>query len=288
MASSSSSSNDTNTTPTTDNNNFNPSMTKLQQFHLMFLRCELFNCKLAAKRIVKYWYKRVSLYGEQQAYNQSILDPSLYTSTIRDKQALHYGMFRTTNQTDSRGRPILFCDPSVLPIQKSTYNNSSIIRATCYMAHSILYQNINAQQKVVIIIISPKNVQFPQQFNIQLVKMFAESFQKCIPVRLSVMHFCYLPKVFVDGIFPLVKLFMGKELRRKIVLVSGTTTSSVGGGSVGGKREEEEEEKGVIRVFEERYDIGKEKLTVEIGGLLELDHESWLNEHLGKHLMGGC
>lgn len=218
--------------------------------------------------------------------NPYSIHPSIHPLYEINKHYIMVCSVQPTKQTQEEDP--FYSHPSVLPIQKSTYNNSSIIRATWYMAHSILYQNINAQQKGVIIIISPKNVQFPQQFNIQLVKMFAESFQKCIPVRLSVMHFCYLPKVFVDGIFPLVKLFMGKELRRKIVLVSGTTTSSVGGGSVGGKREEEEEEKGVIRVFEERYDIGKEKLPVEIGGLLELDHESWLNEHLGKHLMGGC
>lgn len=229
-------------------------------FRLMFLRCEVFNCTLASKRIVKYWAKRVQLFGMSKAFQPLALGAG---GTFEgDEASLQYGMFRTTEKFDSSGRSILFCDPSRLPVDKSQYENESVIRATWYMAHAAL-EDETTQKKGAVIIIFPRNVVLAQ-FNSKLAKMFAESFKGCIPIRLSALHFCHLPMMF-DFIFPLLKVLMGSHLRKKIHLISG-------------------EDSQVPKLFENKFGVLKENLPIEVGGSLQLNHEKWLKERLRRDL----
>jgi len=232
-----------------------------EKFRLMFLRCEVFDCTLAAKRVVKYWAKRVQLFGVSKAFKPLILGEDGPFDC--DERALMYGMFQATGKTDASGRRILFCDPSRLPVDHNAYDNKSVTRATWYMAHAAL-EDETTQKKGTVIIIYQKNVKL-DQFNPKLAKMFAESFQGCIPVRLSAIHFCHLPKIF-DVIFPLIKAIISSDLRKKIHLNSGGN-------------------KMLLQLFESKFGIPKESLPVEVGGSLELNHEKWLKERIDEEKM---
>jgi hypothetical protein len=230
------------------------------KFKLMFLRCEVFNCEKAAKRIVKYWTMRLKLFGDSKAFQPLVLGDG--GPFEKDGESLKIGFFRGTNTRDSAGRPIMFGDPSRLPIDQTAYKNESIIRATWYVANEVL-KDETAQRKGVVVVIFPKNVKFGQ-FNRKLAQMLAESIKGCLPIRLSAMHFCHLPKIF-DLIFPIVKVLMGPNLRKKVKVNSGSEAM-------------------VLEKFQNQFGIESEKLPTEIGGSLVLNHEKWLAERLAD----GC
>lgn len=225
-----------------------------EKFKLMFLRCEIFNEVLAAKRIVKYWAKRVELFGEDKAYKPFVLgDDGPFAG---DEKALQIGFMRLTHKRDDAGRPIIFVDPSRLPEDKSSYENESVCRSLWYNTH-VLLDDETAQRKGAVIIAFPKNVKL-HQFNRKLGKMNIESIKGCIPIRLSAIHICHPPAIF-DIIFPIMKVLMGAHMRKKIKLNSGS-------------------DEFVIQKFETQFGIAKEKLPSEMGGELVLNHEQWLEE----------
>lgn len=229
-----------------------------EAFKLMFLRCEVLNADLAAKRIVKYWKKRVQIFGEDKAFLPLTLgDDGPFKD---DTASLDIGFMRLTNKRDSAGRPILFADPSRLPMDQSSYENESICRALWYVMHALI-EDETAQRKGSIIVVFPKNSKFAQ-FNRKLVKMNADSIKGCIPVRLSALHICHPPAVF-DLFFPILKILMGAHLRQKIKLNSGS-----------------DEE--VMEKLGSQFGITNDELPTEMGGTLVLNHEQWLKERLEK------
>lgn len=235
-----------------------PDLVGDDKFRLIFLRCEVFNCTKAAKRMVKYSRKRVKLFGISDAFRP--LELSEKGPLRNDLQSLEIGFFRATDKKDPSGRSIVFCDPSRLSIDHSKYDNESVVRATWYVAHAVL-EDATTQRKGAVIIIHPQNMRFAQ-FNPTLAKLFAESFKGCIPIRLSALHFCHLPTIF-DLIFPFLKMLMGSHLRKKIYLNSG-------------------EKSRVLDLFEEKFGISKQHLPIEIGGSLVLNQEKWIKERIEK------
>jgi len=231
-------------------------------FKLMFLRCEIFNADLAAKRIVKYWKTRVEIFGEDKAFLPLVLGdggPFALSNNGDDEDytSMKIGFLRCTDKRDDAGRPIIFGDPSRMPIDHSSYDVKSMVRTLWYTLHYVLRNDETAQRKGVVIIMFPKHIKFAQ-FNRKLAKMNAESIKGCIPIRLSAIHICHPPVVF-DLIFPVVKVLMGSKLRKKIQLNSGS------------------EEK-VLEKFEQKFGMKRNDLPTELGGSLVLDQDQWLDE----------
>ena len=109
------------------------------EHRLMFLRCEVFNTKLAAKRICNYWNKRIELFGQTRAFKplhlggdgalSSVHSSNAADSTDGDKitadndndealfventmKGLYLGFIRPTQTHDTGGLVIMFGDPS--------------------------------------------------------------------------------------------------------------------------------------------------------------------------------
>jgi hypothetical protein len=60
------------------------------------------------------------------------------------------------------------------------------------------------------------------------------------------------------ALFPIVKVIMGERLRKRIIVHSASRSKA--------------------RTELEKYDLYEDKLPVEIGGNLTLDHDRWLKE----------
>ncbi len=238
-----------------------PDLCNTDKFKLMFLRCEVFNTKLAAERIMNYWKHRTFLFGKELAYQSLTLGPNGPFQND-DKALKEIAWIRTLNQRDLAGRPIIFGDPSRLPVDHSSYDNAGVVRAMWYYIHSFLGDE-TAHRKGVVMLIYPKHISMGTM-NRSLAKMHAESIKGCIPIRISAIHICHPPKV-LDLVFPIVKVLMGPRLRKKIRLNSGSDES-------------------VLKKFDTKFGISSNKVPTELGGSLVLDHEQWLEDRMKRGL----
>jgi len=232
-----------------------------KEFKLKFLRCEIFDATLAAKRIINYWHKRFELFKEPNAFKPMKLGHDGAFTNEHDDEALKSKLIRVPGTKDQTGRPIIFFDPSQGPL-KGTYDIDSYIRAFWYCLHSIT-EDTTAQQKGILFIAYPKHTKF-SQFDRKRMTMMIESIKGALPVRISAFHLCH-PPVFFEIVFPIVKLLMGKKLRKKIKIHSGS------------------DEK-VLEKLVKKYSFDKASLPSEIGGDLILDHDKWLEDRKNKNL----
>ena len=222
------------------------------EFHLLFLRCEVFNVDLAAKRYAKYWTKRVELFGEDKAFEPLTLEKALRD----DRIVLELGMVRPTGTKDPQSdRSIIFLDPSLQ--DKTKYTRESMTRSVWYIFHAVLEENIVAQQRGVIMINYPHHAQLAQLDRTQI-RMIVESIKGYLPVRMTAMHLCH-PPVFFAVVFPIIKLFLGERLRKRLRVHAGS-------------------QEHVLQHLEEKFGLTKDVLPSDIGGNIVLDHHQWLED----------
>lgn len=213
---------------------------------LMFLRCEVFNTNLAAKRMGKYWKKRVSLLGPEKAY----LPLRLSNFDDEDIETMKLGFARLLPLQDPVGRAIMFIDPARQ--DKKIYKTyDSFVRYVWYMMHSAL-ESKTAQQKGFVMLIYPQNAKL-SQFDRNLEANLMESLEGILPLRVASMQICHPPSI-VKIILPIIKLLMGERLRKRIKIHTGKSVS----------------EKLA------KYGLDVDKLPIELGGKYQVDHDAWL------------
>ena len=123
---------------------------------LLFLRCEVFHVDLAAGRLIKYWDKRVEVFGEDKAFLPLTLDGALKEDEISLEMAF---VQSTEHATDAEGRRIILGDPSKL--DKSKYTRESMVRAFWYTMHAALEDEVT-QKRGIILLLFPHHAQFSQ------------------------------------------------------------------------------------------------------------------------------
>lgn len=223
---------------------------------LMFLRCEVFNADLAAARLVKYWAKRLELFGEQRAF-RSLTLANIYEE--EDDAGLKMGFVRLIPVTDNTGRSIVFVDPSKQ--DRTKYTREMLVRSLWYVFHAAL-ENEGAQKNGIVCMAFPKNAEVSQIDRTQM-KMNMESIKGLIPARLSAFHIVH-PPTFFRVIFPFMKLLMGARLRKRIKVYSGL-------------------DEHIVESLE-KFGIYPDSIPVDIGGKLVLDHDAWIRERRVKGL----
>lgn len=214
---------------------------------LKFLRCEVFNADLAAKRLVKYWKKRVEIFGEK-AFSPLTLDEGLSD----DQVAVERGVMTLLGSKDPSGRSLIYWDPSHLDSTK--YTTESMVRAFWYVLHAAT-EDLEAQQHGVIVIVDPQRAYF-SQFDSTIGKLFMNSMSGVLPLRLSGIHICY-PPYFVSMVLPIVKMFMPERMQKRIRFHTGS-------------------QEDVIRTLNDQFGLAPSMLPKEIGGAMDVDHLGWL------------
>mmetsp|Transcript_16128 Transcript_16128/g.46289 ORF Transcript_16128/g.46289 Transcript_16128/m.46289 type:complete len:295 (+) Transcript_16128:238-1122(+) len=214
---------------------------------LLFLRCEVFNVDLAAERLIKYWDKRVELFGEDKAFLPLTLDGALKG----DETSLGMAFIQSTEHADAEGRRIILGDPSKL--DKTKYTRESMVRAFWYTMHAAL-EDEATQKRGIILLLFPNHAEF-SQFDRKLVASNAESMKGCLPVRVGAFHICQ-PPTFFTIVFPIIKLLLGKRLRERIKVHTGS------------------EEHVLERLA--RFGISTESVPSDLGGAVVLNQKAWL------------
>jgi hypothetical protein len=213
--------------------------------------------QLAAKRYVRYWEKRLEVFGPDHAFRRLTLDQALE----RDRVALELGVVQLVpGRVDpGSGRSLVFVDPSKQ--DRTKYARESLCRALWYVLHAALLENVESQKKGVIVLGYPHHAKL-SQIDRKLLKLNGESLRECIPVRLSALHLCH-PPVFFAVVFPLFKIFLGERLRKRLKLHAGTKEH-------------------VLQALAEPYGLTRDVIPAELGGDVALDARSWLDARLAR------
>lgn len=229
-----------------------PAIVKSREHRLVFLRSEVFNAKLAAKRFAKYWNKRVELFGEK-AFAPLTIEGSL---DDEDKIALSSGFAVPMPGKDKSGRGLVWVDASYLDTTK--YSRESMIRALMYIEEAVL-EDESAQRKGVIFVNYNGNHPTFGQFDRQLIGQWASSTKGCMPIRVSAIYILQIPTLFVV-LLNLLKYLLGTRLAKRLLIIPGAND--------------------IILKRLEKRGIAKDLLPTEIGGKFVLDQEHWIRERI--------
>jgi hypothetical protein len=158
-----------------------------------------------------------------------------------------------------KGRSVIIVDPSKQ--EGSKYARESMVRVVWYMIHAAL-EDEETQKKGIVVIANPKNAKF-SQFDQKQDSMIVASLKGILPMRLSEIHICN-PPYFFRILFPIVKIFVGERLRKRVNVHSGS------------------DEKVLDRL--DKFGLKREDLPSDLGGQIVLDHDGWLEDrkHDGK------
>jgi hypothetical protein len=189
----------------------------------------------------------VEIFGPDKAFLPLTLSKALKDDNV----ALSTGFFSLTGTKDASGRSIIFIDPSKQ--DKTKYARESMCRAVWYICHAALEDEMT--QKRGIVNIAYAHHAKLSQIDRPLTKMNIESVKGCIPMRQSGIHICHPPS-FISLLLPILKVFMGERLRKRLQMHSGST------------------EKVLKHIA--AYGLPKESMPTDLGGDAVVDHLRWL------------
>ena len=207
---------------------------------------------MAAKRYAHYWDKRVDIFGPEKAFEPI----TLKAACVDDTAALECGFINLTGTKDPKGRSIVYLDPSKQ--DKFKYTRESMCRALWYVLHTALATEIDTQKHGVVFVVFPHHAKM-SQIDRGLMKLVTSSIKACLPIRLSAMHICH-PPTFFAMVFPLMKLFMGERLRKRIQVHTGN------------------DEKVLNHI--EKFGLTRDTLPTDLGGTVTLNPKEWVQTRL--------
>lgn len=221
------------------------------EFMLMFLRCDLFDTKSAAKRFINYWEQRERVFGKEKAF-QAL---TLKNFDEEDKTELSLGHERVTGVKDPEGRPIVYVDFTVE--NKTKYKTMGLVRAWWYLLHAVL-EDEDAQRHGVVFFINNK-IKRLLDADLRVTYEMCKSVVGAIPLRLSACHMIR-PHAQVGWIVKIARLYLGPRLRKRIHVNKQSDDEKLLDDLAG-------------------YGINPDMVPSIWGGNLELpDHQKWLED----------
>ena len=187
----------------------NPSMVGGRPFRLMFLRCSLFDPRLAARRIIDHFKYKAELFPEEKLavpITQDDLDAD-------DKEALYTGAHQPFRcGTDSVGRAVLWILRSSNGGRIKSWKNA--VRATWYH-HMAMLQDEEVQRRGVIIISYDVAVtQWHPAIATEMVRR-QHILKDGIPLRLAAFHYCY-DNIAIRSAFAVLRTVAGTDFRLRL------------------------------------------------------------------------
>jgi CRAL/TRIO domain len=223
------------------------------EFHLQFLRAEVFDVNLAVKRYVKYWEQRRAVFGPTRAFL-----PVAEAMGDEDWESIRHGFCRYVGLHPS-GRAVVLLDPS--RVEGIQYDRESMGRSFWYMVHAAV-ESTEAQKKGLIIVWRLADFHMGL-FDRKLFKQMSKSLQGAFPTRVAALHLCDPPTV-LKYVMPVVNMFLVERLRRRLKFHFGSSNEK-------------------ILVQLEKYGLTRDILPTDLGGAKVLRHEEWVKK---RHAAG--
>lgn len=124
-------------------------LVKDRSFRLMFLRCDRFESKVAAQRIVRHFEVKEELFGDGEVLGRDVRISDL---SDEDVAALESGFFQMLPVRDNFGRSILFVAPAYRPKESST---KTCVREIVPCAFLIVYDMLETYRFLVVVTFFP-------------------------------------------------------------------------------------------------------------------------------------
>eukprot|EP00521_Asterionellopsis_glacialis_P009191 CAMPEP_0195286186 /NCGR_PEP_ID=MMETSP0707-20130614/3733_1 /TAXON_ID=33640 /ORGANISM="Asterionellopsis glacialis, Strain CCMP134" /LENGTH=316 /DNA_ID=CAMNT_0040345787 /DNA_START=373 /DNA_END=1323 /DNA_ORIENTATION=- len=232
-----------------------PDYVRSPDFRLMFLRATCFDAKLAAEKLVKYWVRKVALFGPDRAFRKL----TIRDLDEEDQVALNKGGVRALPR-DEAGRGVFFSCRSLWDTRRSSSN--SMVRLSWLAIHTII-EDVEAQKngQVAVSINTIPTHQIASMEN-KFCRIVWRDVKEVLPVRMVYVHFFMGSDIIRTLLKEIVLYIVGtREMRARASFHHGTVEN-------------------FFQTLEE-FGINPENLpspcTLE-EGVNDFDYQAWLEE----------
>lgn len=223
-----------------------PDYVQDKNFRLQFLRCELFDPKLAAIRFARYWKEKVEVWGEEKAFHKIKLDDFDEIDLLVLRNRVYQGL----KMQDKFNRSILILHNGRL----DQSNRNSMIRVMWY-TYECLLENVNAQRNG-FVILSGLLQDALQYTDRKFTSVCARVSRYALPIRIVAIHFVVTSSL-MQFIIPYGLYLIGSEWRHRFKIHSN---------------------RNLLFSKLEKFGISKTIIPKELGGTCTFSFKDWLEE----------
>jgi len=224
----------------------NPDYAVSKSFMTKFLRADRYDIHKTAKRIVKYWDRKVQLFGTEASFRPL----ELHDLKHEDMAAILLGGIRRLPDDDLSGRPIIMSYRKFWDNRPS--HMESNLRLLWYVVHDSVEEELAQTSGLVWLM---KN-DMPMGSVSMIPVEHLLDVRDALPIRCAGIHW-FLPNYWVQYMFEHMLAFTSPEIRARVRIYTGNDSKT--------HMEELEE-----------YGIPRESLPAEFGGTLVFNYLEWI------------
>jgi hypothetical protein len=180
----------------------------LENDHLMmrFVRAEQYDVRLATKRVIKHYEKKLELFGSEKLGLNITLDDLEHD----DMKTLRSGGFQALPSRDLAGRAVLF-----ERFQSLRYDNPKNLFRTIWFVSMALVEESDPECHLVVVSFQTGPFS-PDLFDRAIYKQTINILAKLLPIKLAGFHFCF-DDVRFRMVWGLATIYIGKEAKRRAI-----------------------------------------------------------------------
>lgn len=180
---------------------------------LIFLDRDDNNPVEAAARFVDYWEVRLKCFGAHRAFLPMTLDGAMRGQ----ESVLRRGLVCLLPARDAAGRAIVMLQPGRRDFDVVSPEQEAM--AKMYIMEAAL-EDPEVRKRGIVVVVNGKGVE-KRHYNLYLMRLLT-SVCNCVPFHLRALHLCHPSAVGYYVLFPVLKSFVGKHIRRRFKIHRGS------------------------------------------------------------------
>ena len=220
---------------------------------LIFLDRDDNNPVEAAARFVDYWQIRLKCFGAHRAF----LPMTLEGAMRGQESVLRRGLVCLLPVRDAAGRAIVMLQPGRRDFDVISPEQEAM--AKFYIMEAAL-EDPEVRKRGIVVLVNGRGVE-KRHYNLYLMRLLT-SVCNCVPFHLRALHLCHPSAVGYYVLFPVLKSFVGKHIRRRFKIHRGTDEEIV--------------------MILDGFRLPKRCVPVDLGGDLQVDTNAFIVERLAK------